>query len=438
MPLEIVMPSLAAGMTEGTLTRWLKGEGDAVAKGEAIAEVETDKATLEMEAEETGLLGRILVPAGPGAVAVNTPLAVLFKAGEAVDTAAPAASPAPTPAPAPATLPSASPPAALGGTAPGHRVPASPLARRLAAQYGVSLTGLHGSGPSGRVVRLDVERLRDAAAARPAAAPALPPAVAAPALPSPVEAATVPAVRPQAAVTPSAPQPMPWQAHTAIPNSAMRKTIARRLSEAKQTVPHFYLTVEVELDAVLSLRQRLNGRSGAESKLSVNDFIVKAAALALRRVPAANAMWTDEAILRFAEVDISVAVATDGGLITPVVRQADRKGLATISGEVKQLAAKARDGKLTPEEYQGGSFTISNLGMYGITQFSAIVNPPQACILAVGAGEPRPVVRDGTVQVRTLMTCTLSVDHRAVDGAVGAEFLAAFKPLIEDPLQLML
>lgn len=435
MPLEIVMPSLAAGMTEGTLTRWLKGEGDAVAKGEAIAEVETDKATLEMEAEETGILGRILVPAGPGAVAVNTPLAVLFKAGEAVDTAAPAIAPAPTPAPAPATLPSASQPAVLGGTAPGHRVPASPLARRLAAQYGVSLTGLHGSGPSGRVVRLDVERLRDAAAAH---SPPPPAPTVAPAPPSPAAAATATATRPQAMATPPAPQPMPWQAHTAIPNSAMRKTIARRLSEAKQTVPHFYLTIEVELDAVLSLRQRLNGRPGAESKLSVNDFIVKAAALALRRVPAANAMWTDEAILRFAEVDISVAVATDGGLITPIVRQADRKGLATICGEVKQLAAKARDGKLTPEEYQGGSFTISNLGMYGITQFSAIVNPPQACILAVGAGEPRPVVRDGTVQVRTLMTCTLSVDHRAVDGAVGAEFLAAFKPLIEDPLQLML
>ena len=231
---------------------------------------------------------------------------------------------------------------------------------------------------------------------------------------------------------------MPWQAYGSLANTTMRKTIARRLVEAKQAIPHFYLTVNIELDALLVLRQQLNAESDGISKLSVNDFVVKAAALALRRVPAANAMWTDEAILRFEAVDVSVAVATDGGLVTPVIRNADRKGLATISDEVKALAARAREGKLSPEEYQGGGFTISNLGMYGVDQFTAIINPPQSCILAIGAAEARPVVRGGAIEVRTLMTCTLSVDHRSVDGAVGAEFLAVFKRLVEKPLHLML
>ena len=233
-------------------------------------------------------------------------------------------------------------------------------------------------------------------------------------------------------------QPMPWQAHTTEPNSSVRKTIARRLSEAKQTIPHFYLTVDIELDALLALRKKLNGAPSAEYKLSVNDFVIKACALALRKIPAANAMWTEDAILRFNDVDVSVAVATENGLITPVIRQADHKGLSTISSEMKSLAAKARDGKLKPEEFQGGGFTISNLGMYGISSFSAIINPPQSCILAVGAGEERAVVRDGAIAIRTIMTVTLSVDHRSVDGAVGAQLLAALKPLLEDPVQLML
>lgn len=425
MASDIVMPVLAAGMEEATLVRWLKAEGDAIAVGDVIAEVETDKATMEMEAEAAGILGRILVGDGSEGVPVHTPIAVLLADGESADalpattaaeSAAPEAAAPPPAAPKPAVPQPTVPQAAAGG-----RVLASPLARRLAAAKGVALAALTGSGPHGRIVRLDVERAA-AAASAPAASIA-----------TSSEAPKQPAPTP-----PASKQPMPWQTVTAHANSGMRKTIAKRLVEAKQTVPHFYLTVDVELDRLLALRADLNGRADADYKLSVNDFVIKAVALALRKVPAANAMWTDEAILRFDEVDVSVAVATDGGLITPVVRGADGKGLAALSAEVKALAAKARDGKLQPEEYQGGGFTISNLGMYGIREFAAIINPPQSCILAVGAAEQRPVVRDGAVAVRTMMTCTLSVDHRAVDGAVGAEFLAAFKPLLEDPLRLIL
>jgi pyruvate dehydrogenase E2 component (dihydrolipoamide acetyltransferase) len=436
MAQQILMPALSPTMTEGKLAKWCKAEGDAVAAGDVIAEIETDKATMEFEAVDEGVLGKILVPEGSEGVAVNTLIGVLLEDGDdesAIDAmvnggAAPSA-PAPAAAAAPTTSAPAAPAAASAapatGAGKGDRVFASPLARRIAKDAGIDISALSGTGPRGRIVKADVEK------AKTEGVPAKAAQASAPAAAAPVAAAPAPA-------KPAALQPMPWQSYTEQPNSGMRKTIARRLSESKQTVPHFYLTVDIELDALMGLRKQLNERDGANYKLSVNDFIIKASALALKKVPAANAMWTDEAILLFDEVDISIAVATDAGLITPVIRNADQKGLSTLSNEMKDLAKKARDGKLKPEEFQGGGFTISNLGMFGIREFSAIINPPQSCILAVGAGEQRVVVRDGAAAVRTMMSCTLSVDHRSVDGAVGAQFLAALKPLIEDPLQLML
>jgi pyruvate dehydrogenase E2 component (dihydrolipoyllysine-residue acetyltransferase) len=459
MPVQIVMPSLAAGTTTAALRRWLKAEGEPVNKGEVIAEVETDKATMEMEAEETGVLGRILVRSGSEAVAVNTPIAILLQEGELPDTESSedAASPAAPTILREAELPdtessedAASPTASstvagvslVEASAPvppavprQRRVFASPLARRLARHYGVRLADLPGSGPNGRIVRLDVERAREKT---PFPEQPVPAQQTAPRVQPPTGTTLPTSPREAPATAPPTPQPMPWQAYRSVANSSMRKTIARRLVEAKQTVPHFYLTRNVELDELLSVKQHLNARADGAYRLSVNDFVVKAVALALRRVPAANSMWTEEATLVFEDVDVSVAVATDAGLITPVIRGADGKGVGAISKEVKELAARAREGKLKPEEYQGGGFTVSNLGMYGIEQFTAIVNPPQSCILAAGAGERRPVVREGAVQVRTLVTCTLSIDHRSVDGAVGAQFLTAFRTLIEDPLQLTL
>jgi pyruvate dehydrogenase E2 component (dihydrolipoamide acetyltransferase) len=413
MATEIVMPVLSAGMEEATLARWLKAEGDTIAAGEVIAEVETDKATLELEAEVGGILGRRLVADGTSGIPVNSPIGLILVKGESLpeDKAAPASSSSAAP-------PSPEPPNPA-------RVLSSPLARRLAAQYGLDLTDLSGSGPRGRIVRLDVDRAKDTVEGR-----------ASKVVSSVDEAAPRPTPTPRAA-SPHAPLPLD-RPHREQPNSSMRKTIARRLTESKQTVPHFYLTVDVELDALLALRKELNERPNTDYRLSVNDFIVKAVALALRKVPEANVAWTEEAIIQWTDVDVCVAVATDGGLLTPVVRKADQLGLATLSNHVKDLAVRARNNGLKPEEYQGGGFTISNLGMYGVTAFSAIVNPPQACILAIGAAEDRAVVRDGALAVRTMMTCTLSVDHRAVDGAVGAAFLAALKPLLEDPLRLML
>jgi len=433
MAQKILMPALSPTMTEGKLAKWCKKEGDAVAAGEVIAEIETDKATMEFEAADEGVLGKILVPEGTEGVAVNSLIGVLLEEGDdasAIDALVNGGAPAAPAAAAPvAAAPAAAAPvAAVAAAAPvAGRVFASPLARRLAKAADLDLSLIAGSGPRGRIVKADVEKAKAQGGAAKAAAPA----VVAPAA-APVAAAPAPAAKPAAL------KPMPWQSYTEFPNSGMRKTIARRLSESKQTVPHFYLTVDIELDALLALRKQLNERDGATYKLSVNDFVIKACALALKKVPAANAMWTDEAILQFDDVDISIAVATDAGLITPVIRRADQKGLSTLSNEMKDLAKKARDGKLKPEEFQGGGFTISNLGMFGIREFAAIINPPQSCILAVGAGEQRAVVRDGAVAVRTMMSCTLSVDHRSVDGAVGAQFLAALKPLIEDPLQLML
>jgi pyruvate dehydrogenase E2 component (dihydrolipoamide acetyltransferase) len=422
MPHTIMMPALSAGMEEATIARWLKSVGDTVAAGEVIAEIETDKATMELEAERAGTIGRIVAADGT-TVAVNAPIALLLaegeQAGDLGDDAGEVAEDRPASVQQDSVQKQA-PAAAAPSTdvVARRRSPASPLARRLAQEKGLEIESLKGSGPRGRIVRVDVEA---AAVVRPEM--------------SRLSSAVDPAPLPDPARTR---QVRPDQPHDEIPLTNVRKVIARRLSEAKSTIPHFYLEAECEIDALLNLRETLNSQSNGKYKLSVNDFVIKAAALALRQVPEANTAWTDDAILQFHNVDISVAVATDGGLITPIVRQADRAGLASISAEVKALAARARDGLLQPAEYQGGSFTISNLGMFGVRAFSAIINPPQSCILAVGATERRPVVRGDSCVPAMVMSCTLSVDHRAVDGVVGARYLAAFKELIEQPLRLML
>ncbi len=424
MATNILMPALSPTMTEGTLARWLKNEGDTVKAGDIIAEIETDKATMEVEAVDEGILGKILVPGGTAGVKVNDPIAVLVEAGESADAApAPKAAPAPeTPKTAPAAAPKAEAPKTVESS--GDRTVASPLARRMAAQAGLDLAGISGTGPNGRIVKTDVE----AALAKPQAA-AKPAPAAAPA-PAPVAA-------PKAA-----PVPVITAPHTAVPNSSIRKVIARRLSESKQTVPHFYVSMDIEIDALLKLRSQLNATSPKDGpgafKLSVNDLVIKAAAVALRRLPQVNATWTEDAILQYHDVDISIAVSIPDGLITPIIRKADQAGLASISNQMKDLAARAKSGKLKPEEFQGGGFSISNMGMYGVRDFAAIINPPQAGILAVSAGEQRPVVKDGALAIATVMTCTLSVDHRVVDGALAAEWIATFKKIVEEPLSLML
>ena len=417
MPIQVLMPALSPTMTEGKLAKWLKSEGDAVAAGDALCEIETDKATMEVEATDEGTLGKILVAEGAEGVAVNTPIAVILEEGEdAAELEGMAAAPAPAPQAAPEPPappePAAAPPAPTKpAPAAGERVFASPLARRMAEKAGLDLASVTGSGPHNRIVKRDIEAALVGGVAAPAAA--------APA-PAPI---------------------MPGAAYTEVPNTTMRKVIAERLSASKRDIPHFYLTVDCQVDALLALRKDLNAKSpegDGAYKLSVNDFIVRAVALALRQVPAANATWTDEAVLRYTAIDVSVAVATEGGLITPIIRDADNKGLAAISDEMKDLARRARDAKLMPEEYQGGGFTISNLGMFGIREFAAVINPPQSCILAIGKGERRPVVKDGALAIATMMTCTLSVDHRSVDGVVGANFLTAFQGLIEEPLTMLL
>jgi len=444
MTIEILMPALSPTMTEGNLAAWMKSEGDTVAAGDVIAEIETDKATMEVEAVDEGVLGKILVAAGTEGVAVNTPIAILLEEGEDASALAamPAAPPAPAPTPtapaptptAPAPTPTAPaptaepapapPPAAAPAAAPstgGSRVFASPLARRMAGQAGIDLSLVSGTGPHGRIVKADIEAALAGGGAVAAAAPS-PAASVAPAPAPAVEIAGMPD-------------------YELEPLNNMRKTIARRLVEAKQTIPHFYLTIDCEVDRLLAARKDLNARSpegeGAY-KLSVNDFVIRAAALGLRKVPKANASFSEEGLRFYKWADVSIAVAIDGGLITPIIRRADGKGLAEISSEMKELAGRARDGKLMPEEYQGGTFSVSNLGMFGIKHFEAVINPPQGAILAVGAGEQRPVVKDGALAVATVMSCTLSVDHRVVDGALGAQFLAAFKQLIEDPMQMLL
>ncbi len=415
MPIEVLMPALSPTMTEGKLAAWHKREGDRVTAGDVLAEIETDKATMEIEAVDDGTLGKIVVPEGTEGVAVNALIAVILAEDEdasAIEAPLPAAAP-PMPAAAP-PMPDAHPPSPVPATAPAGngdgRVMASPLAKRMAQQAGLDLVSITGSGPRGRIVKRDIEAAL---------------------------AGDGGAVTPKPAAPAAAPAPFEPEFEL-VALTSMRKTVARRLSESKRTVPHFYLTVECDIDRLLELRKELNGRAEEGVKLSVTDMIIKAAALALMRAPKANASWSDDGIKLYKSADISVAVALEDGLITPVIRGAERKGLATISRQMKELAARAREGKLMPEEYLGGTFSLSNLGMYGIKDFAAVINPPQGCILAVGAGAPRPVVRDGALAVATVMSCTLSVDHRAVDGAVGAEFLAIFKKLVEDPLSMML
>ena len=423
MTIQILMPALSPTMTEGSIAKWHKKEGDEVVSGDLLAEIETDKATMELEAVDDGVLGKIIAAEGSENIAVNTPIAVMLEEGEDASAAEAAASAAPAPAPAappePTPMPEAAPapqPAPATPKSNGVRVFASPLAKRIAADAGIDIGAISGSGPHGRVVKRDVDAAIAGGVAAPAAAPS---------------------------AAPPAPTQLPVVAggYTEVPHSNMRKTIARRLQESKQTVPHFYVTMECEIDKLLAMRKDLNARAeatGEDYKISVNDFIIRAAAFAMKKVPDVNASWTDEAMLLYNDIDISVAVAIDGGLITPIVRNADQKGLAVISNEMKDLAARAREGKLLPDEFQGGGFTISNLGMYGVKEFAAIINPPQSCILAVGAGEQRPVVRDGALTTATMMSVTLSTDHRVVDGALGAEWLQAFKVLIEDPLAMLL
>jgi pyruvate dehydrogenase E2 component (dihydrolipoamide acetyltransferase) len=464
MPIEITMPALSPTMTEGNLAKWLKKEGDAIKSGDVIAEIETDKATMEVEAVDEGTLGKIIVQEGTQGVAVNQVIALLLEEGEdasALDGGG--AKPAPQPeakaeankpeaksesaAPAPAPRSNGAQAPAQSPAQSGNRIFASPLAKRMAEQSGLDLSQIQGSGPNGRIVKHDVEAAISGGTAKKGAKPAPAEGTKSEApKPAPSQAAGQAAAQSPAAV-PSAQKPAGVDAKDfstklgikfrEIPNSGMRKVIARRLTEAKQTVPHFYLTIDLQIDQLLKTRAELNGRSD-EYKLSVNDFVIRATALALKKVPAANAAWTDDAILQYENADISVAVATPTGLITPIIKAAETKGLVEISNAMKDLAKRARDGKLKPEEFQGGTFSISNLGMFGVREFGAIINPPQGCILAVGAGEQRPIVKDGALAVATVMSCTLSVDHRVVDGAVGAEFLAVFKKLIEDPLSMLL
>ena len=422
MPIEIHMPAVSPSMTEGSLARWLKKEGDTLKAGDLLAEIETDKAIVELVAENDGTLARIVVPDASNNVQVGALIALLLAPGEDAANLTQPSSAAPnfetaatSPATPAATAATASPAATLPSAPATHagRILTSPLARRLAAERGVDLAGLRGSGPNGRIVRLDVE----AAAVATSASSTAPVAV--------------------AAANPSASSSISTAAYVEIPNNNMRRMIAKRLSDAKQSIPHYYLTIDCAIDALQKLRQEIKDCPDG-AKLSVNDFVIKAAALALAKLPGVNASWTETAIRRYSTVDVSVAVATPTGLITPIVRNAERKGLAQISAEIKDLGLRARSGKLAAEDYQGGGFTISILGMYGIREFAAIINPPQSAILAVGVAEQRAVVKDGVLAIATMMTCTLSADHRVVDGALGAEYLAAFKKLIEHPLTLLL
>jgi pyruvate dehydrogenase E2 component (dihydrolipoamide acetyltransferase) len=459
MPTEILMPALSPTMEEGKLAKWLVKEGQAVKPGDIIAEIETDKATMEVEAVDEGKVGKLLISEGTEGVKVNTPIATLLAEGESVGTA-PAAKPAAAPpappraqAPAPSKttavgIPPTPSPSPQGGGGPraarteekvvsaannhgGGRIFASPLARRLAKQAGLDVAALAGSGPHGRVVRRDVEAAAQNGAVR--------------AQPRP---GTAVAAKPSAGVL--TPQAMPDDKVLALyehgsyevaPHDNMRRVIAQRLTMSKQTIPHFRLSVDCRLDELLRARERMNSVSPKDGprayKLSVNDFAIKALALALQQVPAANVTWTEAGTLRHKYSDIGVAVAIEGGLFTPIIRHAELKSMSEISNEMRDLAERARKRRLAPHEYQGGTTSISNLGMYGIKSFDAVINPPHATILAVGMGEKRPVVNGDKVEVATLVTCTLSCDHRVVDGAVGAELMNAFKMLVEDPVRML-
>jgi pyruvate dehydrogenase E2 component (dihydrolipoamide acetyltransferase) len=456
MATNILMPALSPTMEEGKLAKWLVKEGDTVKSGTILAEIETDKATMEFEAVDEGKIGKILVPEGSEGVKVNAPIAVLLEEGENADSV-PAAAPSHndiagamkdikaavkaevplTPAAANGKAAASLPLSPMGGegaarsaAGEGARIFASPLAKRIAEQKGLDLSVINGSGPRGRIVKSDVESAKPGAA-RPVAAAGAPAAAA---------GAGIPGVAP----LPDARLLYPAGSYDETPHDSMRKAIAKRLTSAKTLIPHYYLTIDCNLTALMAVRETLNAAApkGKDKvpayKLSVNDFIIKASAMALIKHPDVNASWTDTAILRHKDADVGVAVALDFGLITPIVFKAQTKGLVQISNEIKSLAGRAKDKKLKPNEYEGGGFSVSNLGMFGIKNFTAVINPPQSCILAVGAGEERPIVKDGKVEVATLMTVTMSCDHRVVDGATGAKFLQTFKQFIEEPASMLL
>ena len=408
----ICMPEVAANATQVTLQTWIKKEGEVVAVGDCLAEIETDKAIVEFNADRAGVMGPMLIQAGQE-VEVGSPIGVLLDVGEtSVNVSALLAKTGDNASvpqlPNPSTSEPAAPPTLLSGSkvTPSHRVFVSPLARRLAKQRGIDLNTLIGSGPNGRIVKRDIE------------------AGSAVVVSSPVMA------------QPSTVSPSTLGDYTEVPHSGMRRTIARRLTESKSTIPHFYLSVDCRMDRLMSLRSEIN--TAMPRKISVNDFIVRAVAVALREVPQANVGWTENAMRQYTQADIAIAVSTDFGLITPIVRAADRKSLSMISQEIADLAERARASQLRPDEYQGGSFSVSNLGMFGVSEFSAIINPPQAAILAVGMTQQVPVVEDGAVKIASVMRCTLSVDHRAIDGALAAQWLAAFKRLLENPLSMLI
>ncbi|MEC9196686.1 MAG: pyruvate dehydrogenase complex dihydrolipoamide acetyltransferase [Pseudomonadota bacterium] len=435
MPTEILMPALSPTMEEGTLAKGLVKEGDTVSSGDLLAEIETDKATMEFEAVDEGVIGKILIAEGTEGVKVNTAIAILLADGESASdigsaSAAPAAAaPAAAEAPAAAPTAAAAPAPAAPAAASGERVFASPLARRIAADKGLDLSAIAGSGPRGRIVKADVEGATTAPkAAAPAAVAAEAPKAAAPA----AAVATGPS-------TEAVLKMYEGRQFEEKKLDGMRKTIAGRLTEAKQTIPHFYLRRDIKLDALLKFRSQLNKQlEGRGVKLSVNDFIIKASALALQAVPAANAVWAGDRVLEMKPSDVAVAVAIEGGLFTPVLKDAEMKSLSALSAEMKDLAKRARDRKLAPHEYQGGSFAISNLGMFGIDNFDAVINPPHGAILAVGAGVKKPVVNAaGEIEVATVMSVTLSVDHRVIDGALGAELLTAIAENLENPMMML-
>jgi pyruvate dehydrogenase E2 component (dihydrolipoamide acetyltransferase) len=451
MPINILMPALSPTMEKGNLAKWLKKEGDKVKSGDVIAEIETDKATMEVEAIDEGTIAKILVPEGTQDVPVNDVIAVLAGDGEDVKAAGaaapkaapPAAAPAPKPAPAAAPVAAAAPAApalapvvASPPTAPaaspapqtnGHgRIFSSPLARRLAKEAGIELSRIMGTGPHGRIIARDVEEAKSGKGLKaPAAAPAAGPAIA----PSMSDKQILALFEPGS--------------YEIVPHDGMRRTIAQRLTASVQNVPHFYLTIDCDIGKLLAAREEINAAAPKDKekkplyKISVNDFVIKAMAVALQKIPNCNVSWTEGGMLKHKHSDIGVAVAMPGGLITPIIRKAETKTLSTISNEMKDFAARARARKLKPEEYQGGTTAVSNLGMYGINHFTAVINPPHATILAVGTSEERPVVRDGKIEVAHMMSVTLSCDHRAIDGALGAELIGAFKQLIENPVMMM-
>jgi pyruvate dehydrogenase E2 component (dihydrolipoamide acetyltransferase) len=441
MPTNILMPALSPTMETGNLAKWVKKEGDKVAPGDVLAEIETDKATMEVEAVDEGTLAKIIVPEGTQDVPVNQLIAILANEGEDVKAAAaasgqaapapkaeakpaeskPAEAPRPAAAPAPAAAPQSAP--AQAPASQGNRVFASPLAKRIAKEANIDVSRVQGSGPHGRIVLRDIEAAKSGGVQKA-------PAAAAPALAHPPSDDKILALF----------EPGSYEV---IPHDNIRKIIAKRLVEAKQTIPHFYLTVDCVIDNLLAAREEINNAAPKDKdgkpawKLSVNDFVIKALAVALQRVPDANATWTEAGMLKHKHSDVGVAVSIPGGLITPIVRKAELKSLSVISNEMKDLAGRARAKKLRPEEFQGGTSAISNLGMYGIREFSAVINPPHATILAVGVGEQRPIVRNGKLEVATVMTTTLSTDHRAVDGVLGAQLLGAIKAIIENPVMMV-